>query len=232
MIHNPVIYNDENMKKKVSEYNDLGEDQQVGTYWNNQDDDELKVVKKYIKDHYIVTQDYTCPYCLQRIVVDHNVIWDAEHIIPKDSHPKFLLEPENLCVSCKDCNQEKSNKNVLVNQSRKTFPNQSGDYIFVHPHFDDYSQHIKVLNSSLFFIPKDAKGVKTIEICGLLRFAYDYTNYGNINLEIKKKIGAFQMELMGTDDPLVENFLLSTIEDIAKEGRKLATESLLKSRVV
>ncbi len=117
-------------------------------------------IKKNIKDFYIISQGYVCPYCRQKIEVDHNAVWDAEHIIPKDKFPRFLFSPLNLCVSCKDCNLEKSNKNILKNDKRKTLPTKSDDYIFIHPHLDFYENHIKIMKSSLFFIPLDSKGKK------------------------------------------------------------------------
>ena len=226
MIENAVNYPTGKIRDKVNSYNILKDKDKSGEYWNNQDD-ELLSVKKYIKEHYIKIQDYECAYCKQKIVVRHNASWDTDHIIPKDKYPKFLFNPENLCISCKDCNREKLNKNVLINSSIKRFPKNSKDYLFVHPHFDDYNLHIKKLDSSLFFIPKDKKGVKTIEICGLLRFVYQYSNYGNISLDFKIKIGELHNELMNTTDPITENFLLTLMGDISKSARDLATQKVL-----
>lgn len=229
MIANPVTY-EKKIKDKVDSYNKLKKEEKFGSYWDNEKDKELSNVKKHIKDYYIKVQNYTCPYCQQKIVIKHNGVWDAEHIIPKDEYPQFLLEPKNLCVSCKDCNQEKKNKNVLVNPNRKTFPTKNTDYKLSHPHFDDYFSNIKILKSSLCFIPLNEKGKKTIEICGLLRFLYKFTNYGNIPLEIKTKIGSFQTELMSTNEPIQEHFILSCIEDLVQKGKKLAKEKALNSK--
>ncbi|WP_413739569.1 HNH endonuclease [Sodalis sp. RH14] len=221
MIFNKVEYN-EQLMSKVSEFERLPKKEKIGGYWDRQDDNELKNLKKHIKDHYIIAQDYTCPYCQQKIVVDHNMAWDIEHIIPKSTHPSFLFKPLNLCIACKDCNTEKDNKNVLVNATRKTLPIKSEDYIISHPHLDNYDSDIKVIEESLYFLPKTDKGRKTIEICGLLRFIYKYSNYGNVQQSIKEGILAYTQALLNTSNPIEENLYLSFIEDLTLQGKKLS----------
>jgi hypothetical protein len=146
----------------------------------------------------------------------------------KTDYPKFLFSEKNLAISCKDCNSVKSNKNVLVNPKRKTFPNKSKDYTIVHPHFDVYDEHIKVIAGNQVYIPSDEKGKNTIEICGLLRFAFEFTNYENIPLEIEKLIRKLTSELINASDN--EKYaILGIIGDIAKDGQKKARESYLDS---
>jgi uncharacterized protein (TIGR02646 family) len=217
------------IKTTIDKYNALSNNEKTGEYWNNTSDTNLKEAKKHIKDHYIKYQDFTCCYCQQRVEIKHNAVWDIEHIIPKDQYPQFLFEPENLCVSCKDCNMEKSNKRVLKNVNRKTFPKKDTDYIIVHPHFDEYKKHIRVLKSSLFFIPKDTKGRKTIETCGLLRFLYKFSDYGNVTLEIKKKIAHLTDELLATTDPQVEHLILSAMRELTKRGKEISLQKALSS---
>lgn len=220
-------YNDED-KLKVDAYNNLSEGEKNGKYWDDSDGQDLKKIKKNIKTFYISAQDYTCPYCKQKIVVDHNAIWDAEHIIPKDKYPKFLFSPLNLCVSCKDCNLAKLNKNVLKNLKRKTLPTASDDYIFIHPHLDEYSKHIKILKSSLFFIPLDSKGQETIEICGLLRFLYKFTDYGDIPLEVKEKVSMLSDELQNAKTGIEQNFILACLGDVVDQGKKIAQKEFIE----
>ncbi|TBL64874.1 HNH endonuclease [Hafnia paralvei] len=93
-------------------------------YWDTKGNNELDAIKKHIKDYYLLAQDYRCPYCQQKIIVTHNGAWDTEHIIPKDTHPNFMFEPQNLCISCKDCNGEKSNENILKKQKSDSSPQQ------------------------------------------------------------------------------------------------------------
>jgi len=222
-----ITYNVDD-KLKVDSYDGMDQDEKTGRYWDNSDDNELKKIKKNIKTHYIKIQDYTCPYCKQRVEVEHNAIWDAEHIIPKDKYPNFMFSPLNLCVSCKDCNQAKRNKNVLKNRDRKTLPTTAEDYIFIHPHLDDYSKHMKILKSSLFFIPLDSKGKETIEICGLLRFLYKFTDYGDIPLEYKSKISMLSNELLKAESGIEQNFILGCLGEVVEQGKQVAQKEYIE----
>jgi len=134
--------------------------------WGN---DELKGIRKKIKDFYKEEQGFTCPYCQIHMPVKHGMAWDIEHIIPLESNPKFMFEALNLCVSCKDCNIHKSNKPVLYSK-KANFPIESEHYKIVHPHFDDYGTHILVIAVGDLYKPITKKGEDTIGICKLYRF--------------------------------------------------------------
>jgi hypothetical protein len=82
-----------------------------------------------------------------------------------------MFTPKNLCVACKDCNNEKSNKHVLINRKRVRYPTRSNDFTVIHPHIDSYEDHIAI-HLGTIYSPKTDKGRKTIEACGLLRFSY------------------------------------------------------------
>jgi hypothetical protein len=205
-------------------------DSEMRGYWEKTHEGELASLKERIKTHYLETQDYTCPYCRQRIVVSHLATWDAEHIIPKDTHPRFMFEAQNLCVACKDCNLEKLNKNVLINSSRRTFPKTSSDYLISHPHFDDYEANIKVISVAGFYLPKTDKGRKTVEICGLLRFLYELANYEAGSEETGQLLGQLVAELMSSKDGAARNFLLEAISDIAQKGARKQRDSLMAQR--
>lgn len=152
----------------INEFNKLKDHSQEE--WS---DNKYSTVKKSIKDHYLREQNFTCPFCQQRIVVTHNASWDTEHIISKKKYRQFMFEPKNLCVTCKDCNLEKSDKNVLTKQTVTYFPKTSKAYIIVHPHFDQYKDHITVLKPGKSYRYKTEKGRKTIQIYGLDRFHKD-----------------------------------------------------------
>ncbi|MFC0226121.1 HNH endonuclease [Serratia aquatilis] len=216
-------------KTAYDNFSVLKDTEKVGVYWNNKDNFELSEFKNYIKEFYIDKQNFTCPYCKQRIVVDHNLVWDAEHIIPKDTHPQFLMEPSNLCVSCKDCNSAKGNKNVLLNKNRKTLPIKGEDYIINHPHYDSYADNIKIIELCGYYLPINDKGRKTIEICGLLRFAYTYANYGDLSLRTKELIVELGSKLMDCTTVYEEAALLSFIKELASKGlAQMCTDYLNK----
>ena len=225
MSMNAVKYEGD-IKDTVDAYNALGQGSKSGDYWDKTDAN-IQKVKKHIKDHYKVVQDYTCIYCQQKIVVTHGMAWDTEHIIPKSPYPQFLFTEENLAVSCKDCNRIKWDKNVLKNPKRKTFPKKSEDYIIVHPHFDVYDEHIQIITETIYR-PKGEKGKETIEICGLLRFAFEFGNNTNMAVDTEKLIQKLTNEFMnasGSDKYMI----LGVIADIAKEGQDLARNDYLKN---
>lgn len=137
-------------------------------YWN---DIAVSPVRAEIKEHYKIEQNFHCSFCNNRLPVKHSGIWDAEHIVPKDKHPLFMFVPKNLCIACKDCNGSKSNKSVLKNEKRITYPTVSDGFLIVHPHFDRYEDHIAVV-AGMIYTPKTDKGKFTIHACDLLRFSY------------------------------------------------------------
>lgn len=226
MIYNAVSY-DERHKNFICDFKKLPKKEKE-TYWESKSNKMLEEIKKHIKDYYLIAQDFKCPYCQQKIKVTHNGAWDTEHIIPKDTHPDFMFEPQNLCVSCKDCNGEKWNKNVLRNKKAIRLPKKTNNYVIIHPHIDHYNDHIKIIDSALYFLPKTDKGRKTIEVCGLLRFVYEYSNYENVDLAIKQGISKFSEALMETSDPAEEQLYLSFIEDLTKRGKELSKKEFLK----
>jgi len=214
----PIQYSKESSATKAN-FDALPRGRKEGTYWDNRDK-EIAEIKSEIKDCYLLQQDYACVYCQQRIQVEHHAAWDTEHIIPKSSHPQFMFVPQNLCVACKDCNNEKRVKDVLVNPSRVTFPTSSKDYLIFHPHFDEFSTHIRLLPHSLFFMPKSDKGIKTIEVCGLLRFLLSYADYGVADTQFKKEIALRHNLLQESSDPGEQMILIAELEELMDRLKK------------
>lgn len=206
------------IKVKVDHFNALPRSEQSGAYWGATDSGNMADVKKFIKDHYKVAQEYRCPYCYQRIVVEHNGSWDAEHIIPKDMYPQFMFEPRNLCVSCRDCNIIKLNKNVLRNKDRISFPVDPDDYIMPHPHFHVYTDHIKVIKEAAFYLPKTDKGRMLIEICGLLRFVLKFANYECGDDGTGMLMVELGTQLSNADSEVERIAIMSTIKTLVDEG--------------
>ncbi len=163
---NPVTYSSSS-QAVISTYNAKPKDQKMASYWS---DDAVAAVKKEIKDHYIQEQNFRCAYCRQPMYTEHNGVWDAEHVISKKTKPEFMFEPRNLAISCKDCNQAKSDQEVRKNHSKVSFPTTSPEYIIVHPHFDTYEDHIRWMGPVCVALSKD-KGSKTIAMCNLTRIA-------------------------------------------------------------
>ncbi|WP_272690891.1 HNH endonuclease [Providencia sp. PROV116] len=161
---NPYLFNAEELKiitalqSKNLSSKDMWEDNSVSD------------IKSRLKKHYIMEQKQKCAYCKVELHTTHGMVWDTEHIIDKDSFPQWTFESLNLCVSCKDCNQAKWNKNVIKSNNYKKFPSKDANYYIVHAHFDNYVDHIEAAVPGVTYRYKTEKGKRTIEICGLLRY--------------------------------------------------------------
>jgi hypothetical protein len=138
----------------------------LSSYWT---DAECTAIKSTIKQHYLAVQRHTCCYCRQIIAISHGRVWDAEHIVPRKSHPGFMFTPQNLALACPDCNGAKSAKQTLVDPSITTYPNTGDAFLVVHPHFDKYADHIE--QGEYLYVRRSDKGQWTITNCNLGRFA-------------------------------------------------------------
>lgn len=196
----PVQYSTAS-KVIVDAFEKLPENKQSSTYWS---DVAVEPVRKEIKDHYIVEQNYVCVYCRRQIVTANNALWDAEHVITRVKASRFMFTPKNLAVSCRDCNISKGQEEVRKNASRKSFPNESKHYLIVHPHFDNYEDHIRWFGDVC--TPISVKGVKTQEICGLTRFT---------------------AELLGIDGVLVHPGFDKQVGELLKAKNKLEAKAAL-----
>lgn len=135
-----------------------------GDGWDSPD---LNPVRSRIKQYYLEEQDFRCCYCRKQILVQHGRAWDIEHVIPRSLGAAFLFEPENLAVSCIDCNIAKRDTAVF-SRPRQRFPREGDAYIIVHPHFDEWDEHF--LFAGVVYAPLTAKGAETIKVCKLYRF--------------------------------------------------------------
>lgn len=137
---------------------------------NHADDWELSKFKHIIKKirvYYKAQQKMLCPYCNIEIDEAGNFV-SVDHITPKKQHFQFMFAPKNLAVVCVKCNTYKSSKKTLPNFSNNTYPSSSRKFLIIHPHFDEYKDHIKLIDDQ-FYRGKTPKGFKTISICKLDR---------------------------------------------------------------
>lgn len=162
MISNSVVYSVASAAL-VSRYDE--DPAKASTYWS---DDEVSPVRKEIKAHYITEQQHLCCYCGLPDPSTHGLDWDVEHIVPRKLHPNFLFTPVNLGVACRECNASKSAKETLVDPADSTYPATSEAFRVVHPHFDEWSDHI--LRDHLTYASFTEKGRWTIQECRLNRF--------------------------------------------------------------
>ncbi len=174
------------------------------------DTEDLEELRKEIRDFYRIEQKAICSYCRQVISIVYPTNAHIEHIAPKSIHPEYIFEAKNLCVICSDCNQIKRDQETLgeipetmTNASnRRRYPSSSNAFKIVHPHFDNYDDHILIINGC--YIDKGSKkGNFTIGACNLNR-----------------KLAVFGWEPNIIDDEKITNEMNSFIDETDPEKRK------------
>lgn len=179
LINNPVRCSAEHTQLISSKINDP---EFQHSHWGTE---ELQQVRSYIREHYRREQMGTCAYCKNPISLSTPSNAHVEHIAPKSLYLNFIFEPKNLCVICADCNiikrdQETFNispntvKPLLANRERKTYPRSSSAFLIVHPHFDDWEEHIQKFG--IRYTDISDKGAFTINACRLNRFFHKKLN--------------------------------------------------------
>lgn len=125
-------------------------------------------IKQNIIANLRIQQNNTCCYCKYQLGFDIKQV-DIEHIIPKSEYEQFTFKSYNLALSCPACNTKKSTKPVL-NNAIINYPTDGTNFIIVHAHFDEYSNHIDIINNCVF-VAKTKKGSETITFCELFRLS-------------------------------------------------------------
>ncbi|HEB4940941.1 TPA: hypothetical protein R0J09_001532 [Klebsiella quasipneumoniae] len=168
--------------------------------WNSTEGSIVKV-RGEIRKHYIPLQKNFCSYCRQEYTTTDGLVWTVEHILSKSKYPRFLFEPLNLAMACRDCNRSKDAKENIANDAVEfgdLYPQESSVFNIIHPHFDKYSLHIELRKQGRRYIynPLDEKGEKTFEVCNLIRF----TRYETYAIEIDEIILTIVDTLLDSDD--------------------------------
>lgn len=167
--------------------------------WSN---NELMDLRIYIRNHYRDEQLGYCAYCRKDVSLTSVMNCHVEHIAPKSLYPQFMFEPKNLCVACADCNEIKREQEILQScpdtvikgKERTTYPRSSGAFYIIHPHFDNYDEHILIHNG--YYIDLTDKGHFTIGACKLnrriRRFGHiEYAQEATEDLELLQSMSDF-----------------------------------------
>ena len=160
-------------------------------------DDSLLPIRSKIRSFYRAQQIGTCAYCKGDISLTSAGNAHVEHIAPKALYFNFMFEPRNLCVVCADCNVIKRNQEVVneipdtLSRGVSQYPRSSGAFKIVHPHFDDYDDHILI--KGRIYIDKSVKGAFTISACKLNRYyhEFDFNNEFVDDVELIKEMTGF-----------------------------------------
>jgi 5-methylcytosine-specific restriction endonuclease McrA len=183
--------------------------------------EELQQLRSYIREHYRREQMGTCAYCKNPLSLSTASNAHVEHIAPKSLYFNFIFEPKNLCVICADCNTIKRDqetfstppntvKPLQENRQRKTYPRSSSAFLIVHPHFDNWEDHIQKFG--IRYTDITDKGAFTINACRLNRFFHK-----NLNIP----------EELVSDDDLIRN-MKAFIESDSAVARTRILEQLAR----
>lgn len=143
-------------------------------HWSKPPEDQkdaLAAFKSEVKTHYRSVQLRRCCYCSIELQSNHKT-FDLEHILSQINYSRFMFELLNLAAACTTCNGSKGKKHVLALDAAEEQPSQlpmvSEDYVILHPHFDDWQDHLEFDKFSRI-VAKDGsqKGRETIKICGI-----------------------------------------------------------------
>lgn len=168
--------------KQSIEYNDSQKIQikiklqDIAFTHNNWDEDDLIDLRRAIREFYKKQQHGFCSYCKNPVSIQAAENCHVEHIAPKSKYRNFIFEPKNLCVICADCNKIKRDQEILAQEpdtvkrgsTRRLYPRSSNAFKIVHPHFDNYDDHIEIFGDYVY-VDKTVKGGHTILYCNLNR---------------------------------------------------------------
>lgn len=199
-----------------------GYDKKDYTIWNSKEGD-IADVRGIIRAHYLPAQRYLCAYCRQFFPQGHGMAWTIDHILPKKRYPQFLLEPQNLAMSCWDCNKPKDEHDSYKGKLPKNgcYPHDGTHFDIIHPHFDDYEKYIeltKIGDSYQYKLLGDRKGSQTYLVCDLKRFDFKYAGAG-----ISKTADSIWMLFSNMLDALPPD---ATVEEIKRFGQRMIASSI------
>ena len=124
-------------------------------------------LRKDIKNKLTKIQGTYCIYCGTH--EDHcGSKLQREHIAAKGKkyYPKFVFEPENLCLACHKCNVVLKGEIDVASGNKVNY--KKNKFTIVHPYFDKLEDHIEVkVNKGQALIkkkPYSRKGKRTIEL--------------------------------------------------------------------
>lgn len=143
-----------------------------GDVWNNV---RVEQIKARIKEFYRLSSDEQCCYCKKDFGDEFNMVIDIEHILPKSIFHDYMFEVFNLNIACKRCNMriKKDKIDFIVNIDKiieQRF--ETSNYRFIHPNFDNYFNHIEIIQ----VIRNNKKLIKYFVVKNSMKGNYTY-NY-------------------------------------------------------
>ena len=216
-LHTPIKYKLSDIKK-------------IMQYSHDWDHKECEYFKDILRARLENEFDNICFYC-RRPLDTSTFTPEIDHILYKSKYNYYSFRPENLVLCCKNCNTNKSRKDVLSPSSFNTngkyyfrdYNNyESDDFLIIHPYYDEYANYIDLVDN-LFLISKDdnGKGKETIETCNLFR----------LNLTENR-----MKEIKGNEDGLISSIVnrpeYNEIVNLISQQELEDIYSVIKDRVV
>jgi len=171
----------------------------------------FKKIKLNLKQHLTQEQNQICPYCGLKFSVA-TCYPHIEHIVHKDNHLDFMFEPKNLAISCPICNVNKGRKETLTDSSRTDYPTEGSSFVIIHPHFDNYSEHIELFEQ-IFLKAITGKGRVTIDYCNLCRMEIAEEMADQIIMDRQGLNKKLVLRLTKENDPQLKNQITNFIEN-------------------
>ncbi len=129
-------------------------------------------LKEHLKTELRRLQRDRCCYCRRPLRFDKGPV-EIEHVINKaasGAYVRFTFVLRNLALACKDCNNGKGQKVVLRAPlpPRSAYPTSAAPFLWVHPHFHDYSAHILIHDAWVYEANGGSReGTAVIDKCKL-----------------------------------------------------------------
>lgn len=188
----------------------------------------LAEVRTRLRELLLKSQHYSCAYCRRRISVElgHHEI---DHILPKGLpiYARFTYERINLVATCKRCNRNKGDHNILIATlaATESYPKGIDDYLWVHPYLHKYFDHLRILEGMLFEAKGDpkqhARGAAVIDTCKLDTLAgVERRRAGEIAIYAANAIDAIT-DTVGAHRLLDNRALVTMLQENRKELRDL-----------
>jgi len=210
-ILNTYVYSSEFEKRLKEKFS------KTGINHSNWGDEDISDIRSSIREFYRNEQKTKCSYCKQNVSIQSASNCQVEHIVAKSQHFEFIFEPKNLCVICADCNEIKRNQEVLnelpivtIKSKIKNYPRSSNAFKIVHPHFDNYDEHLLIING--FYFDKSTKGGYTIVFCNLNRRLHKlgYENPIFSDIQLMELMRAYLTEV----DALKKIYILKRLREM------------------
>ncbi|HTM81959.1 HNH endonuclease [Asticcacaulis sp.] len=101
-------------------------------------------VKGKLKAFHLQRQKNDCAYCKNSLAGRDGVSIDREHILPKSKFKEKAYDVFNISIACKRCNMDikRERWNFLINPSIGPHLEDTGNYLIIHPNFDNWYKHL------------------------------------------------------------------------------------------